>query len=114
MDAVLQVVRHFDDSNVHHVSGSVDPKRDIEIINLELIFADLETLDKRIGENSKKVRAGDKEAKSREDIYARLKAHLENGKIASLLEMTYEEKNGIEDLHLLTNKPFIYAVNLEE
>lgn len=114
VDAVLQVVRHFDDSNVHHVSGSVDPKRDIEIINLELIFADLETLDKRIGENSKKVRAGDKEAKSREDIYARLKAHLENGKIASLLEMTYEEKNGIEDLHLLTNKPFIYAVNLEE
>lgn len=114
VDAILQVVRAFDDSNVHHVSGSVDPKRDIEIINLELIFADLETLDKRIGDNSKKVRAGDKEAKSREDVYARLKAHLEDGKVASLMEMTDEEKKAIYDLHLLTNKPFIYAVNLTE
>ncbi len=114
VDAILQVVRAFDDSNVHHVSGSVDPKRDIEIINLELIFADLETLDKRIWDNQKKVRAGDKEAKSREDIYARLKAHLEDGKVASLMDMTDEEKKAIYDLHLLTNKPFIYAVNLTE
>ena len=114
VDAILQVVRAFDDTNVHHVNGSVDPKRDIEVINLELIFADLETLDKRIWENQKKVRSGEKEAKSREDIYNRLKAHLEEGKIASLLEMTEEEKKSIEDLHLLTNKPFIYAVNLEE
>lgn len=114
VDAVLQVVRAFDDSNVHHVNGSVDPKRDIEVINLELIFADLETLDKRIGDNAKKVRAGDKEAKSREDVYARLKAHLEAGKIASLMEMTKEEKLAIADLHLLTAKPFIYAVNLTE
>jgi ribosome-binding ATPase len=114
VDAILQVVRAFDDSNVHHVSGSIDPKRDIEIINLELIFADLETLDKRIGDNSKKVRAGDKEAKSREDIYARLKAHLEDGHIASLMEMTPEEKVALADLHLLTNKPFIYAVNVTE
>lgn len=114
VDAILQVVRSFDDSNVHHVNGSIDPKRDIEVINLELIFADLETLDKRIGENSKKSRAGDKEAKSREDIYARLKTHLEEGKIASLLDMTDEEKSAIADLHLLTNKPFIYAVNVAE
>lgn len=114
VDAILQVVRAFDDSNVHHVSGSVDPKRDIEIINLELIFADLETLDKRIADNAKKVRAGDKEAKSREDVYARLKAHLESGKIASLMEMTDDEKKAIYDLHLLTNKPFIYAVNVTE
>jgi ribosome-binding ATPase len=84
------------------------------VINLELIFADLETLDKRIGDNTKKVRAGDKEAKAREDIYARLKIHLEEGKIASLMDMTTEEKNMIADLHLLTNKPFIYAVNLPE
>lgn len=114
VDAILQVVRAFDDSNVHHVNGSVDPKRDIEVINLELIFADLETLDKRIADNMKKVRAGDKEAKSREDIYNRLKWHLESGKIASLLDMTDDEKKAIADLHLLTNKPFIYAVNLEE
>lgn len=77
VDAVLQVVRAFDDHNVHHVNGSVDPKRDIEIINTELILADLETLERRIGDNMKKVRAGDKEAKSREAVYARLKTYLE-------------------------------------
>lgn len=114
VDAILQVVRAFDDSNVHHVSGSINPKRDIEIINLELIFADLETIDKRIGDNQKKVRAGDKEAKAREEIYNRVKEQLEAGKIVSLLEMSDEEKLMIADLHLLTNKPFIYAVNVTE
>ncbi len=114
VDAVLQVVRDFDDSNVHHVNGSVNPQRDIEVINLELIFADLDTLDRRMGENAKKARSGDKEAKAREEIYPRLKAHLEEGKIASTLELTPEEKLLISDLHLLTDKPFIYAVNLTE
>ena len=114
VDAILQVVRSFEDTNVHHVSGSVDPKRDIEVINLELIFADLDTLDKRIGENSRKARSGDKEAKSREEIYALLKTHLEAGKIVSLMDMTDEEKLSIADLHLLTDKPFIYAVNVAE
>lgn len=114
VDAVLQVVRAFDDHNVHHVNGSVDPKRDIEIINTELILADLETLDRRIGDNIKKVRAGDKEAKYREEVYARLKTHLESGKIASNMEMNDDEREALLDLHLLTNKPFIYAVNVEE
>ena len=107
-------MRAFDDSNVHHVSGSIDPKRDIEIINTELIIADLETLDKRIADNMKKVRAGDKEAKANEEVYNRLKTHLESGKIASLMELTDEEKKAISDLHLLTAKPFIYAVNVTE
>lgn len=114
VDAVLQVVRAFDDGNVHHVAGSIDPKRDIEIINLELIFADLETLTKRISDNEKKARAGDKEAKFRAEFYPKLKEHLESGKIASLMEMTEEEKKSISDLHLLTAKPFIYAVNVAE
>lgn len=114
VDAVLQVVRHFDDTNVHHVSGSVDPRRDIEIINTELIIADLETLDKRIGDNEKKVRAWDKVAKENAEIYTRLKTHLEWGHIASLLEMSDDEKKAIADLHLLTAKPFIYAVNVTE
>lgn len=114
VDAVLQVVRAFDDSNIHHVNGSIDPKRDIEIINLELIFADIETLTKRIADNEKKVRANDKEAKSRAEIYEKLRVHLESGKIASLLDMTDDEKKMIADLHLLTAKPFIYAVNLAE
>jgi ribosome-binding ATPase YchF (GTP1/OBG family) len=107
-------VRAFDDSNVHHVSGTIDPKRDIEIINLELIFADLETIDKRIGDNQKKVRAGEKEAKAREEIYNRVKAQLEAGMIVSLMDMEDEERLMIADLHLLTNKPFIYAVNVAE
>jgi ribosome-binding ATPase YchF (GTP1/OBG family) len=111
---VLQVVRAFDDSNVHHVSGSIDPKRDIEIINTELIIADLETLEKRIGDNAKKARSGDKEAKINEEIFARLKIHLESGKIASLMDLTDDEKKSIYDLHLLTAKPFVYAVNVAE
>ncbi len=114
VDAILQVVRAFDDSNVHHVSGTIDPKRDIEIINLELIFADLETIEKRIGDNMKKIRAGEKEAKAREEIYNRVKCQLEAGRIVSLMDITDEEKLMIGDLHLLTNKPFIYAVNLTE
>ncbi len=107
-------MRAFDDSNVHHVSGTIDPKRDIEIINLELIFADLETIEKRIGDNMKKVRAGEKDAKAREEVYARIKSQLESGKIVSLLEFSDEERIMIADLHLLTNKPFIYAVNVDE
>lgn len=114
VDAVLQVVRAFDDSNVHHVSGTVDPKRDIEVINLELIFADLDTLSKRISDNEKKVRAWDKEAKNNADLYTRLKDHLEWGKIASTMEMSDEEKKTIADLHLLTAKPFIYGVNIPD
>ncbi len=108
------MVRAFDDSNVHHVSGTVDPKRDIEIINLELIFADLDTLTKRIADNEKKVRAGDKEAKNNAELYTRLQEHLESGKIASLMTMTDDEKKAIADLHLLTAKPFIYAVNVPD
>lgn len=114
VDAVLQVVRYFDDSNVHHVSGSVDPKRDIEIINLELIFADLDTLERRIADNAKKARAGDKEAKARELLYPRVKEHLESNQIVSTLDLTSEERVLLSDLHLLTNKPFVYAVNLRE
>lgn len=114
MDAILQVVRAFDDSNVHHVSGSVNPKRDIEIINTELIIADLETIDRRIGDNAKKARSGDKEAVARTPIYETLKVHLEAGKLAITLELDEEQKALISDLFLLTNKQFIYAVNVTE
>ncbi|MDD2487656.1 MAG: redox-regulated ATPase YchF [Candidatus Gracilibacteria bacterium] len=113
-DAILQVVRIFEDSNVHHVSGNVNPKRDVEIINAELILADLETLEKRMGENIKKSRSGDKEAKAKEEIYEKLKPHLESGKLAITLDLDEEEKNLIKDLFLLTNKPFIYACNVSE
>lgn len=114
VDAILQVVRSFDDSNVHHVSGSVEPRRDIEIINTELILADLETLERRMGDNAKKARSGDKDAKIREEIYPRLVSHLESGHLAITLDLTDEERAQVVDLHLLTNKPFIYAVNVNE
>ena len=96
------------------MNGSVNAKRDIEVINAELIIADLETLERRMGENDKKARAGDKEAKARAEIYPRLKTHLEAGNLACLLERTPEESALLYDLHLLTNKPFIYAVNVDE
>lgn len=114
VDAILQVVRGFSDSNVHHVSGSVDAKRDIEVINTELIIADLDSLERRMSENDKKVRSWDKEAKARAEIYARLKPHLESGQLAINFERSTEESDLLKDLFLLTNKPFIYAVNVDE
>lgn len=112
--AILQVVRAFDDSNVHHVSGSVNPKRDMEIINAELILADLETLERKSGENEKKVRAHDKEAIARQPIYERLTKHMNEWNLAITLDLTVEERALIADLYLLSNKPFIYAVNVAE
>jgi GTP-binding protein YchF len=114
VDAILQVVRGFSDSNVHHVSGSVDAKRDIEVINTELIIADLDSLERRMSENDKKVRAWDKEAKARAEIYIRLKPHLESGQLAINFERSPDESDLLRDLFLLTNKPFIYAVNVDE
>lgn len=114
VDAILQVVRGFEDSNVHHVNGSVNPKRDIEVINAELILADLETLEKRMGDNAKKVRAGDKEAKEREELYPRVKTYLEAGNLAVTMDLSDDERPHLRDLFLLTNKPFIYAVNVSE
>lgn len=114
VDAILQVVRGFSDTNVHHVNGSVNAKRDIEVINAELIIADLDSLDRRMGDNDKKVRSGDKDAKARAEIYVRLKPHLESGELAIDFERTEEESELLRDLFLLTNKPFIYAVNVDE
>lgn len=108
------MVRRFSDTNVHHVNGSVDAQRDIEVINAELIIADLETLDRRIGENDKKSRAGDKDAKAKSEIYPRLKTFLEEGNLACRFDRTEEEGVLLYDLHLLTNKPFVYAVNGDE
>lgn len=112
--AILQVVRAFEDTNVHHVNGSINPKRDMEIISAELILADIEALDRRIGDNEKKVRAHDKEAIARHPIYEQLKIHLNEWKLAITLDLTSEERALIADLFLLSNKPFIYAVNVAE
>lgn len=114
MDAILQVVRIFEDDNVHHVDGSLDPKRDIEVINAELIIADLETLEKRITDTTKKARSGDKEAKAKLEVYEKLKGRLEAGDLAIQVDLTQDERMLIKDANLLTIKPFIYAANVSE
>lgn len=115
VDAILQVVRVFEDGDVHHVDGSVDPKRDIEIINAELIIADLDTLIKRKdGDVAKKARSGDKDAIKLLAIYEKIAEALNQGKLAIQVELADDEKPLVKDLHLLTMKPFIYAANLHE
>lgn len=113
-DAIIHVVRCFDDPNVIHVEGSVDPIRDIDTINLELIFADIETLDKRIARTAK-LANNDKTAKKELDTLKRLKAVLEEGRMASSMEPEDDdEKAFIDSLYLLTSKPVIFAANVAE
>ncbi|MFB0964610.1 MAG: redox-regulated ATPase YchF [Patescibacteria group bacterium] len=114
VDAILQVVRDFSDGNVHHVSGSVNPKRDIEVINAELILADLETIDRRIADMQKKARGGDKESAARLAVYEKMKPYLEAGNLAVTMDLSDEERDLLKDSFLLTNKPFVYAVNVAE
>lgn len=114
VDAIVQVVRQFSDSNVIHVAGKVDPDSDQETINLELIFADLATVEKRHDANSKEVRAGKKEALELQPVLERLKSGLEEGKLASNIITDPEEKLLVKDLCLLTMKPMIYVLNVDE
>ena len=113
-DAVLQVVRVFDDPNVTHVENSVHPKRDIEIINAELILADLETLAKGYEQNAKKARAGDKEAQILDEVLSKVRNTLLEGHLACTIPLSEDEKMLIKPYHLLTMKPFIYAANISE
>lgn len=115
VDAILQVVRVFQDDDVHHVDGSVDPKRDIEIINAELIIADIDTISKRKdGDVAKKARSGDKDAVKLLEIYTKIFEGLNQGKLAIQVELTDDEKLLARDIHLLTMKPFVYAANVNE
>ena len=113
VDAICQVVRCFEDSNVVHVDGSVDPIRDIETINLELIFADIETVDKRIDKAKKSLKA-DKKFQFEIDLLEKIKKNLEDGIPARALEYSEEEKEIVKDLFLLTTKPIIYIANISE
>lgn len=113
-DAIVHVVRCFEDPNVIHVEGSVDPVRDIETIDLELIFADMDTLDKRISRTAK-LANNSKDAKKELEILKKLKAVLEEGRMASSYEPEDEdEAKFIESLYLLTEKPVIFAANVAE
>lgn len=112
-DAILQVVRVFENGDIIHVHGKVDPKFDIEVINSELILADIETLEKRIITNARKARA-DKEAGEAQKVYEGLMEHFGNGNLAITYEINDEQKEYLRDLHLLTNKKFVYAANVSE
>lgn len=112
--AIAEVVRAFQDPNVVHVAGKVDPKSDIEVVNLELIFADLKTIEKRLEETRPKAKTGEKEAKKLLEILEKIKQGLEKGEPVRDLKLDEEEKLLIRELNLLTIKPIIYVLNIDE
>jgi ribosome-binding ATPase len=114
VDAICQVVRCFEDENITHVSGKVDPIDDIEVINLELILADLESVDKRITRVEKMARQKDKDAMVEFEVLSMVKEALEAEKPARTVEFTDEQKKIVKGLHLLTTKPVLYVANVSE
>jgi GTP-binding protein YchF len=114
-DAIIHVLRCFDDPNVVHVDGSVDPVRDKEIIDIELQLKDLESVDARYQKTAKAAKTGDKEAKKLFDFYTQIKENLEQGKSARVVvPQNEEEVRWMNDLQLLTSKPVMYVCNVEE
>ena len=113
VDAIVHVVRCFEDDNIVHVSGSIDPKRDIDTINIELILSDIEMVDRRI-DKTKKMLKSDKKYQTDLEFFERLKEHLESEKSARSLEITEEEAELLSSIDLLTSKKVIYAANFSE
>jgi hypothetical protein len=114
VDAVVQVVRCFEDADIHHVTGSIDPVRDIEIINTELAIADLDNVKKRREKLSKDVKRGDKAAAAEDAVLAKFEPVLDAGKLALSVKLTPEEKVVARSFFLLTDKPTIFACNVKE
>lgn len=112
VNALLHVVRCFEKSDIIHVEGNVHPIRDIEIVNTELILADLETVEKRLTKNEKLVKTGDKNIIASIDALKKVRESLNNNKPVRLLALTDEEIKHIEDLHLMTAKPVLYVINV--
>lgn len=112
-DAICEVVRCFEDTNIVHVDGSIGPIRDIETINLELIFADIETVEKRL-DKAKKMLKADKKYQIEINLLERIKQNLENGIPARQLEYNEDEQNLVKEMFLLTTKPIIYIANISE
>ena len=113
VDAIIHVVRCFDNDDIIHVEGSVDPRRDIETINLELILSDVELLDRRL-DRSRKAMKGDKSLQKEVDFLERLREELQNGVNARAVEMDDEEREILHSVALLSSKPVIYACNMSE
>ncbi|MGE5473614.1 MAG: redox-regulated ATPase YchF [Ignavibacteriales bacterium] len=114
VDAIVHVVRCFENSNIVHVDGSVDPLRDIETINLELIFSDMETLERRIDRTKKAMKSGDKKFLAELETLEKVKTTLESGKSVRTMSMNDEEKEIVESVFLLTSKPVLYVANISE
>jgi len=114
VDAIIHVVRCFDDENIVHVNGSIDPVRDIEIIQTELALADLDTVEKRLLRVEKQAKSGDRKLKDEADFYLRLKQALEQGSGSRGVAETEDERLLLRELHLLTDKPVLYVANVAE
>jgi len=113
-DAILEVVREFKDDNIVHVNGKIDPEGDRETVNLELIFADLATVGKRLDKAGREAKSGDKDTIALKALLEKLKIQLEAGRAAREFEFTDDEKKEIKNLGLLTVKPIIYALNTKD
>src|SRR6195952_4696017 len=111
VDAIVQVVRCFENSDIEHVMNSVDPLRDIEIVNTELVLADLDSIQKRRTKQQKLAKGGDKKAQAELDLIDRLEPHLSGGQFAVALEMSPEEAAILKGFFLLTAKPTLFACN---
>jgi len=114
VDSIVHVVRCFEDGNIVHVDGSIGPKRDIETINLELIFADLEMLERRVDRTRKLVKSGDSKIKLELEVLESIKAHLESGKPARSMSFDSEQQQIVDQIFLITLKPVLYAANVSE
>ena len=114
VDAIIQVVRCFEDDNITHVEGSIDPLRDIEVIETELLIRDIDSLDKRIQKTSKKAKSGDKEAKAELTVLEKILPLMNDGILARNIELEKEHRDLIKPLSLLTMKPVLYVTNVDE
>ena len=112
--AIAQVIRFFEDPDIAHVHGGINPKLDMDVIHLELALADLDTVKKRLGEAEKKAKGNDKDVLAQIEVLKKVKAGLETEKLVINLDLTEEEREILKPLFLLTNKPFLYIANVKE
>ena len=114
VDAIIQVVRCFEDDNITHVEGSIDPLRDIEVIETELLIRDIDSIEKRLQKSSKKAKSGDKEAKAEMDVLEKILPLMNDGMLARNIQLEKEHRDLIKPLSLLTMKPVLYVTNVDE
>jgi hypothetical protein len=114
VDAIAHVVRCFENEDIVHVAGRIDPLADIDIINTELVLADLNVVEKAVERQAKAAKGGDKDAIRRRDVYERVRAHLDAGRPVHGMSLTPEERRDLRELHLLTDKPVMYVANVLE